>query len=210
MTIYGVGIDLSLEEAGALTALASRDAANQPLYQKVEDPAADLAGVLDAIGGQMRKAATEAVIYDTISQYYDFYVPSGPSDPYQQPGYVSHTGGVVTITVGDITNTPGTYTFYLKLKDEYANTTALYPTNASAVLEYKNYQGLDSEYGTTEPRVYEEPELPVNTGSVTVNSYLVNADGEYIALDGTVVAKEYAVLLDSYNEGNLPFEEATR
>ena len=88
-----------------------------------------------------------------------------------------------TWNVGDITEDEKVLTYYVYLTGSMEGTRSAgsYPTNESAVLNYKNYLDHDAHKDTV------SPEMPWKSATVSYAFYLVDVNGNPISSNGTVV-----------------------
>ncbi len=88
-----------------------------------------------------------------------------------------------TWNVNDITEDEKVLTYYVYLTGSMEGTRSAgsYPTNESAVLNYKNYLDHDAHKDTV------SPEMPWESANVSYAFYLVNKKGEPISSNGIVV-----------------------
>lgn len=88
-----------------------------------------------------------------------------------------------TWNVGDITEDEKVLTYYVYLTGSMEGTRSAgsYPTNESAVLNYKNYLEHDAHKDTV------SPEMPWKSANVSYAFYLVDVNGNPISSNGTVV-----------------------
>lgn len=88
-----------------------------------------------------------------------------------------------TWNVGDITEDEKVLTYYVYLTGSMEGTRSAgsYPTNESAVLNYKNYLEHDAHKDTV------SPEMPWKSATVSYAFYLVDVNGKPISSNGTVV-----------------------
>lgn len=88
-----------------------------------------------------------------------------------------------TWNVGDITEDEKVLTYYVYLTGSMEGTRSAgsYPTNESAVLNYKNYLDHDAHKDTV------SPEMPWKSATVSYAFYLVDVNGNPISSKGTVV-----------------------
>ena len=88
-----------------------------------------------------------------------------------------------TWNVGDITEDEKVLTYYVYLTGSMEGTRSAgsYPTNESAVLNYKNYLDHDAHKDTV------SPEMPWKSATVSYAFYLVDVNGKPISSNGTVV-----------------------
>ena len=88
-----------------------------------------------------------------------------------------------TWNVGDITEDEKVLTYYVYLTGSMEGTRSAgsYPTNESAVLNYKNYLEHDAHKDTV------SPEMPWKSATVSYAFYLVDVNGNPISSNGTVV-----------------------
>lgn len=89
-----------------------------------------------------------------------------------------------TWNVGDITEDEKVLTYYVYLTGSMEGTRSAdsYPTNESAVLNYKNYLEHDAHKDTV------SPEMPWKSATVSYAFYLVDVNGNPISSNGTVVS----------------------
>lgn len=104
-----------------------------------------------------------------------------------------------TWNVGDITEDEKVLTYYVYLTGSMEGTRSAgsYPTNESAVLNYKNYLDHDAHKDTV------SPEMPWKSATVSYAFYLVDVNGKPISSNGTVVPFAEAYQLTQpvvYNE----------
>lgn len=88
-----------------------------------------------------------------------------------------------TWNVNDITEDEKVLTYYVNLTGSMEGTRSAgsYPTNESAVLNYKNYLDHDAHKDTV------SPEMPWKSATVSYAFYLVDVNGNPISSNGTVV-----------------------
>ncbi len=190
VAIYSLGFDVGDDDfENYIEPLASTPKSD---YARKIEATTDLTPIFEGIAGETMKAGTGAVVTDLIQTRY-FEPSSGASYSYEAShGTVEITNdGKVTWNIGDITATPKTLTIYIHLKNSVTEA-GLYPTNISAAVEYTDYNGDDQE------KVYPIPTLDAgDIGQITMNYYLVNGDGEPIALNGNPVNFDQRVSLES-------------
>ncbi len=182
ITIHTIGYQRA--DSSYMTALAST-INNQTSYVNVTN-INNLADVYATVAENIKLAAYDATIVDPMSQYFTLYDDSTLTTP--PVGY--STGSSIDLTanddkisffIGDVTETAKKYRILVELKDEYKNVQGTYLTNDQATLEYTD------PADTTSSKDFPQPDVTVLGGSIDVKYYLVDEDGKYTELDGTVI-----------------------
>lgn len=98
---------------------------------------------------------------------------------------------VITWNVGDITEQEATISYSVYLKDslEGGRGNGLYPTNESAVLNYKDYLGNSAH------KDYRKPTMPWGAAVVNYEFYLVNDKGQPVNSNNEPISFENRVLI---------------
>ena len=175
-TIVSIGIQLAKGKEAALKNLSS-----DGTYTNVQNVDKDLDTVLQQVAASIRKAATNTVLIDTLSQYFDF---APVTSEYPLPEGATIKGNKIEIKVGDISADKQTISIYIKLKDEYKKDKRIYETNKEVDLNYDDVNGNSGHKDETD---MPSPELSVNCGSIAISYYLVNENGDYIKENGTKI-----------------------
>jgi uncharacterized protein YegL len=180
--IYSVGIQLESGKETVLKQIASSNEANEKLFVNVTD-LNQLEAVVRAVAGNIRKAATNAVIRDVINtDYFEYYSDGTYTIPAEFQRIFTINNGNVTINVGDI-EPEKEYYFFIKIKPEYLHQPDLYATNKDASLEYKDINGNDQTIGKDK---LGEPVLATKGAMINIVYRVVNEAGQYLTDDGKV------------------------
>lgn len=180
VNIYTIGIGLSGSDG---TTYLKPLIKGEGTYTAMED-ASDLDSVLQDLASSFNIAATNAVVTDTISQYFevDYDALEEKYGDDVNVTEVKNSDGTTTVTVeiesGNISESTKEITIPITLKEEYQNLKGTYPTNGDADVTYTDIDGK------TQTIDLDSPKLSVSEGEITIEYYAVNADGEYIHASG--------------------------
>ena len=189
-TIYTVGIQMS--SSSVLSSLGTE-------YFNVTD-VSNLNAVLSKVAAKTRIAGTNAIIKDTISDYFELLTSGsytnaeGKTVSISLPDGAAVSGRDVTIKVGNIIENTQYVTIYVKLKSAYTNEKRTYPTNEDAALSFTNINNTEETRGKDE---LGSPEVSVASGTITTNYVLVDDNGNYINSEGIKVEDAYKVIIST-------------
>ena len=134
--IYSVGIEMSEEDASYLRQISS-----DYRYYDVEyiDQISD---VLMEIAEQIQYAGTNASFTDVLSEQFTALSDDEVEElGYQNSDDVSHNDNTYTVNVGTITREEKQYTFYVRVADDFKNSTWADYTNKRIALSYVDIDG---------------------------------------------------------------------
>lgn len=169
----------------------------------------DLSPIFSDIAAQLAFAATNAVVTDPMGDMFDL----AETGAYQGNHYTASHGSVnwdastetFTWNIGNIKENE-TYTLTYRVKIDWSKNPlghVDYPTNDVTPLDYTDSNGSQSQ------KLFQVPEVAIDTGIIDVYGYRVNINGDPIDSNGNIVAKHQAELLYYDVHGmNLPFGQA--
>lgn len=197
-TIYSIA--LQVNDAGqAMLKSCATDSTKG--YFAISSSETDVAGKLNtaftAIAGSIAIAASQGVVSDPMSEYVTMNIAgeslvvtsdeavftAGNADLYISQGTASWNDETKTISwnVGNINeDSDAVMRYRVTLKDTVQKGQTV-PTNGATTFSYKNYQGRDTVGN------FDVPEVTVNGGTIRLHFYQVNAEGQPVNSEGTVV-----------------------
>ncbi len=160
----------------------------------------DLSAIFNDISSDVSNAATDAVVIDPMGDYVDLVEDGSYNSANWEvsQGTVSWDANTETFTwdVGNIVE-GNTAWFKYKVKMDLSmnpDSDTLYPTNKETPLNYTDINGNSAT------KQFNIPEVSIGPGSILVNGYRVNIDGDPIDSNGNVVGSpQDAEQLYSYN-----------
>ena len=197
-TIYTVGLSITAANGDEILRKMSTGRSYYNRYYPVKF-APDLNGVFVSIANQIKATATNAVIYDELSTYFDYYEDADHIASVTAgtllPNTTSDSGNaVLNWDLGNITGEVATLTYYVKIKDGYSYND--FPTNTEAYVDYTNYLDNECRYYFPVPSVNHDSG-PV---SVKIEYYKDSMDEEgYIDVEtvvGLVFGETYTITED--------------
>lgn len=198
-TVYSVAFQAGSDGEATLKSCATDPTKG---YFAIGDDETDVEGKLTsaftAIAGSIAIAASQGVVSDPMSEYVTMNIAgaalvvtndeavfnAGNADLYISQGTASWDAEneTITWTVGNINEGSDAIMRYrVTLKDTVQKGQTV-PTNDPTTFSYKNYQGLDTVGN------FDVPEVTVDGGTIRLHFYQVNADGQPVNSEGTVVA----------------------
>lgn len=197
-TIYSVALQAGSEGEEILKSIASDPTKG---YFAIAEDETDLEGTLTsaftAIAGSIAIAASQGAVSDPMSEYVTMNIAgaalvvtsdedvfaAGNADLYISQGAATWDDETKTISwnVGNINEgSDAVMRYRVTLKDTVQKGQTV-PTNGTTSFSYKNYQGRDTVGN------FDVPEVTVNGGTIRLHFYQVNAAGQPINSEGTVV-----------------------
>lgn len=197
-TVYSVALQAGTDGEATLKSCATDSTKG---YFAISSSETDVAGKLNtaftAIAGSIAIAASQGVVSDPMSEYVTMNIAgeslvvtsdedvftAGNADLYISQGTASWNDETKAISwnVGNINEGSDAIMRYrVTLKDTVQNGQTV-PTNGATTFSYKNYQGRDTVGN------FDVPEVTVNGGTIRLHFYQVNADGQPVNSEGTVV-----------------------
>ena len=193
-TIFSVALQAGTYGENTLKSCATDAAKGYFAIGQNDNVETKLNAAFTAIAGSIAKAATNGSVVDPMSDYVGLDFAGDPTytndyaayankqyDVYLSQGTVTRSGNTLNWTVGDISEGQDAVMKYrVKLNDglEKGKT---YPTNQATTFHYTDYQDQETS------RDFNIPEVAPNGGTILIHYYLVNANGQPINADGTVV-----------------------
>lgn len=197
-TIYSVALQAGSEGEEILKSIASDPTKG---YFAIAEDETDLEGTLTsaftAIAGSIAIAASQGAVSDPMSEYVTMNIAgaalvvtsdedvfaAGNADLYISQGAATWDDETKTISwnVGNINEgSDAVMRYRVTLKDTVQKGQTV-PTNGTTSFSYKNYQGRDTVGN------FDVPEVTVNGGTIRLHFYQVNAAGQPVNSEGTVV-----------------------
>lgn len=154
--IYSVGIEMSEEDASYLRQISSDNR-----YYDVEN-IDQISDVLMKIAEQIQYAGTNARFTDVLSKQFTALSDDEMEElGYQNSDGVSHTGNIYTVNVGTITREEKQYTFYVRVADDFKNSTWADFTNKRITLSYVDIDGDSASIVDTDQDTGDDIEIGV-------------------------------------------------
>lgn len=193
-TIFSVALQAGTEGENTLKSCASDAAKGYFAIGQNDNVETKLTAAFETIAGSIAKAATNGSVTDPMSQYVNLAFTGDPKvtnsldeynaggyDVYLSQGTVTRSGETLNWNVGDINEgTPAVMKYRVTLKDGLSKDRT-YPTNDTTTFNYTDYQDQETS------KDFEIPQVAPNGGTILIHYYLVNANGQPINADGTVV-----------------------
>lgn len=197
-TIYSVALQAGTDGEATLKSCASDPTKG---YFAIAEDETDLEGTLTsaftAIAGSIAIAASQGAVSDPMSEYVTMNIAgaalvvtsdedvfaAGNADLYISQGAATWDDETKTISwnVGNINEgSDAVMRYRVTLKDTVQKGQTV-PTNGTTSFSYKNYQGRDTVGN------FDVPEVTVNGGTIRLHFYQVNAAGQPVNSEGTVV-----------------------
>lgn len=197
-TVYSVAFQAGSAGESMLKSCASDSTKGYfAIAENETDVEGKLTSAFTAIAGSIAIAASQGVVSDPMSEYVTMNIAgaalvvttdedvfnAGNADLYISQGTASWDAEneTITWTVGNINEGSDAIMRYrVTLKDTVQKGETV-PTNKTTTFSYKNYQGLDTVGN------FDVPEVTVDGGTIRLNFYQVNAEGQPVNSKGTVV-----------------------
>lgn len=197
-TVYSVAFQAGDDGEATLKSCATDSTKG---YFAISSSETDVAGKLNtaftAIAGSIAIAASQGVVSDPMSEYVTMNIAgaelavtsdedvftAGNADLYISQGTASWDDETKTISwnVGNINEDSDAVMRYRVTLKNTVQKGQTVPTNGTTTFSYKNYQGRDTVGN------FDVPEVTVDGGAIRLHFYQVNADGQPVNSEGTVV-----------------------